>query len=80
MPSPGALDAITRAWSTIVGDAVAAHAAVRSVRDGVCTISVDEAGWATQVRYAERQIVERAQTCCGAGVVTSIRVVVAARS
>ena len=80
MPPPDALDAITREWPTIVGDAVAAHAVVRSVRDGVCTIAVDEPGWATQVRYAERQIVARAESYCGAGVVTSIRVVVAARS
>ena len=61
----------------IVGGTVAAHAAVRSVRDGMCTIEVDDPGWATQVRYAERQIVGRAESCCGPGVVRSIRVVVA---
>ena len=80
MPPPDALTALTNAWPAIVGDAFAAHATVRSVRDGVCTVEVDEPGWATQVRYAERQVVERARTCCGPGVVTSIRVVVAARS
>jgi len=76
MPPPSELGALTNAWPEIVGDAVAAHAAVRSVRDGVCTIEVDDPGWATQVRYAERQIVGRADTCCGPGVVRSIRVVV----
>ena len=80
MPPPDALFAITNAWPAIVGERVAAHATVRSVRDGVCTIEVDEPGWATQVRYAERQVVERARSCCGAGVVTSIRVVVATGS
>jgi predicted nucleic acid-binding Zn ribbon protein len=77
MPPPDELGALASAWPEIVGDAVAAHATVRSVRDGVCTIEVDDPGWATQVRYAERQIVGRAETCCGAGVVRSIRVVVA---
>ncbi len=78
MPEPDALTALANAWSTIVGERVAAHASVRSVRDGVCTVEVDDAAWATQVRYAEQQVVERAATCCGPGVVTSIRVVVAA--
>jgi predicted nucleic acid-binding Zn ribbon protein len=76
MPAPDDLDALTREWATIVGDAVAQHAVVRSVRDGTCTIEVDEAGWATQIRYAEQQIVERARTCCRPGAVTAIRVVV----
>ena len=31
---------------------VAAHAPVRSVRDGVCTVEVDGPVWATQLRYA----------------------------
>jgi len=77
MPPPHDLGALAHAWPEIVGDAVAAHAVVRSVRDGVCTIEVDDPGWATQVRYAERQIVGRAEACCGPGVVRSVRVVVA---
>ena len=64
----------------IVGARSRAHAQVRSVRDGVCTIEVDGPGWATQLRYAERQLVARANERCGPGVVTSIRVVVQARS
>jgi len=76
IPAPDALAAISSAWPEIVGDALVAHAQVRSIRDGVCTIAVDGPGWATQLRYAERQVVERAQRCCGDAVVTSIRVVV----
>jgi predicted nucleic acid-binding Zn ribbon protein len=77
MPAPDALATLAAAWPEIVGDAVVSHAIVRSVRDGVCTIAVDGPGWATQLRYAEQQIVERANRCCGPGVVTAIRVVVA---
>jgi predicted nucleic acid-binding Zn ribbon protein len=76
MPAPDALATLAGAWPEIVGAAVVSHAVVRSVRDGVCTIAVDGAGWATQLRYAEHQIVERANRCCGAGLVTAIRVVV----
>jgi len=77
MPPPDELTALVSAWTEIVGDDVAAHATVRSVRAGVCTIAVDDPGWATQVRYAEQQIVGRSETCVGPGVVRSIRVVVA---
>ena len=76
IPTPDALAAIANAWPEIIGDALAGHAAVRSIRDGVCTIAVDGPGWATQLRYSEHQVVERAQRCCGSAVVTSIRVVV----
>jgi predicted nucleic acid-binding Zn ribbon protein len=77
IPTADALAALENAWPEIVGEALAEHAVVRSIRDGVCTIAVDGAGWATQLRYAEARLVERAGRCCGAGVVTSIRVVVA---
>jgi predicted nucleic acid-binding Zn ribbon protein len=76
MPAPDAFATIAEAWPEIVGAALVAHSQVRSIRDGVCTIAVDGPGWATQLRYAERQVVERAQERCGPGVVSSIRVVV----
>ena len=76
IPAPDAFSAIANAWPEIIGDALAGHAEVRSIRDGVCTIAVDGPGWATQLRYSEHQVVERAQRCCGSAVVTSIRVVV----
>ena len=76
MPAPDALATLMNAWPEIAGVGLVEHAAVRSIRDGVCTIAVDGPGWATQLRYAEHQLVERAERCCGPGVVTSIRVVV----
>jgi predicted nucleic acid-binding Zn ribbon protein len=77
MPAPDAFATIAGAWPEIVGAALVEHSQVRSIRDGVCTIAVDGPGWATQLRYSERQVVERAQRRCGPGVVSSIRVVVA---
>jgi predicted nucleic acid-binding Zn ribbon protein len=66
-------------WGEIVGPQIAAHARPVSLVDGRLIVEVDEPGWATQVRYAERQVVERAAACCGPGVVTSVRVVVVGR-
>ena len=63
-------------WPAIVGEQLAPHTFVRSIRDGVCTVEADGAGYATQLRYAEHQLVERAAACCGPGIVTSFRTVV----
>ena len=76
MPAPDVLATLSAAWPAIVGAALAPHTSVRSVRDGVCTVEADGAGWATQLRYAEHQLVERAGECCGPGIVASIRTVV----
>jgi predicted nucleic acid-binding Zn ribbon protein len=76
MPPADAFSKLSDAWPTVVGELFAPHVSVRSLRDGVCTVEVDGAGWATQLRYAEHQLVQRAEECCGPGVVTAIRVVV----
>jgi predicted nucleic acid-binding Zn ribbon protein len=77
VPAPDALATLTNRWSEIVGPVTAAHARVRSVRDGECTIEVDGAVWATQLRYAANEVLGRANELCGEGVLTSVRVVVA---
>jgi predicted nucleic acid-binding Zn ribbon protein len=77
VPAPDALSTLLARWPDIVGPAVAAHATVRSVRDGECTIEVDGPAWATQLRYAANDVVARANTHCGEAVLTSVRVVVA---
>ena len=51
-----------------VGEAIAAHARIRSLRRGVLTIAVDAAPWATQLRYVETEIVARATVALGAEV------------
>ena len=67
----GELDA---RWNEVVGDDVAAHARLVSVRDGVLTVAVDDPIWATQLRYLETAVVERATAVVGAGVVSAMRV------
>ena len=60
-----------------MGADVAEHAAPGAVRDGVLTVIVDEPVWATQLRYLEAVIVERASALVGDGVVREVRVRVA---
>jgi predicted nucleic acid-binding Zn ribbon protein len=61
-------------WTEVVGDDVAAHARLVSVRDGVLTVAVDDPVWATQLRYLETAVVERATAVAGPGAVTAMRV------
>lgn len=59
LPDPKAVDAVVRAWPTLVGHPISAHSRPRSLRDGVLTIVVDSAAWATQLRYLEAEVVQR---------------------
>ncbi len=76
VPEPDVVARVVALWQDTVGAVVAAHAQVRSVRDGVCTVTVDAPAWATQLRYLEQGVVDRISATLGAGVVTSVRVVV----
>jgi hypothetical protein len=49
---------------------------VRSLRDGVLLVAVDDPAFATQVRYLEAQVREAAARVVGRPVVRSLRVVV----
>jgi predicted nucleic acid-binding Zn ribbon protein len=76
LPEGNAFDALVAMWPDIVGIDVARHARVRSLRDGECTIEVDQPAWATRVRYLTSDLLRHANERCGEGVVTGVRVVV----
>jgi predicted nucleic acid-binding Zn ribbon protein len=76
MPAPDELTALLDAWPQIVGDVVARHAHVRSLRDGVLLVAVDDPAVATHVRYQETDIRAAAAKAAGRPVVRSLRVVV----
>jgi predicted nucleic acid-binding Zn ribbon protein len=61
-------------WAEVMGDDIAAHARLVSVRDGVITVVVDGPIWATQLRYLETAVVERATALVGEGVVHALQV------
>jgi predicted nucleic acid-binding Zn ribbon protein len=80
LPETDALRTLTDAWATVVGADVAAHARLVAVRDETISIVVDGTLWATQLRYLETDIVERANTLVGGRVAHRIRVRVEPRA
>lgn len=67
-PSAGTVRGVFAQWDDAVGPAIAAH--VRPVKlDGdVLVVEVDEPGWATQLRFLDRELVERLRSVTGASV------------
>ena len=76
MPDPNVVARIETVWAEVVGPALAGHSEVRSLRDGVCSVTVDSASWATQLRYLHDDLVRRLCDVLGAGSVTTIRTAV----
>ena len=76
LPDPDRLTTLLDAWPDIIGEALAPHAHVRSLRDGVLAVSVDAPAFATQVRYLEAHVRDAATRLVGAGIVRSLRVTV----
>ena len=74
LPAGDPLRALTDQWSDIVGDDIAAHAHLDSVRDGTLTITADGPIWASQLRYLEGEIVTRAEAVVGTDVIGSVRI------
>ncbi len=74
LPDSDAVGTLTERWVDVVGADVAAHARLDAVRDGTVAITVDSPLWATQLRYLEQAIVERAEAIVGPNLVVRIRV------
>jgi predicted nucleic acid-binding Zn ribbon protein len=77
-PAPDALATVFGEWPRLVGPRVAEHAEPVSVADGRLVVRVLDPAWASQLRWLERELVERLADSLGAGVVTSIEVRVGA--
>ena len=78
LPDPHLVDSLGDRWAEVVGDAVAAHARPRGLRDGTLTIAVDAPGWATELRYLEHEICARLATISGRADIRHVRVIVEA--
>jgi predicted nucleic acid-binding Zn ribbon protein len=61
-------------WEDAVGPHVAAHSRPALLDDGRLVVDVDEPGWATQLRYLERDLLGRLAVVAGADAVRSIEV------
>ena len=74
LPDTDAFRALVDGWSEVVGQDVAAHAQLETLRDGTVSIVADSPLWASQLRYLETTIRERANDLVGGDVVHSVRV------
>lgn len=76
LDQPDVIAGVLRGWTGIVGEAVAAHARPRILRQGVLTVEVDTPEWATQLRYLEPEVLRRIGRKVRPGVVKGLRLVV----
>jgi predicted nucleic acid-binding Zn ribbon protein len=58
-PGAKAVAGLYAGWEEAVGPQVAAHARPLVLDGGRLVVEVDEPGWATQLRYLERDLIER---------------------
>ncbi len=80
LPEPSGLALLIAEWQELVGPDVAPHCRLTSLRDGVLRVTVNSAPRATQLRYLEGELVERAAALLGPGVVRELRVRVGSSS
>jgi hypothetical protein len=74
LPAGDVLSTLDSRWAEIVGDDVATHARLLAVRDGVISVAVDSPPWATQLRYLEATLIDRANVVIGRDAVYAITV------
>lgn len=73
-PPVAALKMVFGQWREAVGEAVADHAEPVSLTDGVLVVSVDQPGWATQLKLLAPELITRLNDRAGAGTVQSLEV------
>jgi predicted nucleic acid-binding Zn ribbon protein len=73
---PDAMRIVQAQWPAIVGRELAPHVRLGPLRDGTLTLEVDDAMWATPLRYLESGIVETLAERLGRGVVRAVRIAV----
>jgi predicted nucleic acid-binding Zn ribbon protein len=66
-------------WEQAVGPAIAAHAKPILLDGGRLVVEVDQPGWATQLRYLEKDVLERLRPYVGEGELRTIELRVARR-
>jgi predicted nucleic acid-binding Zn ribbon protein len=74
LPEPDAFRALATNWQEVVGDDLATHCRLQSLRDGILRVSVDSAPRATQLHYLESDVVDRASALVGSGVIRAVQV------
>jgi len=60
-----AMGSLFSRWNDAVGQHVAAHARPIKLDGGRLLVEVDEPGWATQLRFLEREVIDRLRSVAG---------------
>ena len=71
-PTIDDLQTVHDQWNDLVGAGVADHAQPVSIEHGRLVVSVDDPAWASQLRWAEPDLLRRLEAAVGPDVVTSI--------
>jgi len=58
-PSVDVLDSVFTKWPEIVGDEVAAHSRPLSIEGHTLVVRVDDANWASELRWLENEVLSR---------------------
>ena len=74
LPPPSAFSTLVERWTEMVGDDLAGHVIVESLRDGCLTVGARSPIWASQFRYLSSGVLERVAAVVGDGVVTRVAV------
>ena len=73
-PPADAVSAVVAGWVDLVGASIAAHAEPRSIEQGRLLVVVDDPAWAEQLRWSERQLLDKIAQRTGPDVVDRVEV------
>ena len=73
-PAPATLANVFDSWSGIVGAAIASASTPLSLDRGVLVVGVVDGGWASQLRWMERDLLAKIEAAVGEGVVDRLEV------
>ncbi|MEZ5246807.1 MAG: DUF721 domain-containing protein [Acidimicrobiales bacterium] len=78
-PSVDVLDSVFTKWPEIVGDEVAAHSRPLSIDGHTLVVTVDDANWASELRWLENEVISRVAAVSGSDRVSALNVRVTRR-
>jgi hypothetical protein len=73
-PKASVLASLVERWDEVAGSPLAGHARPLAVEGGTLAIGVDDALFAAEARWREREVVDRCDALLGPGIVTRIEV------
>jgi predicted nucleic acid-binding Zn ribbon protein len=71
-PTPRVLTSVFAHWDDVVGDMIARHVRPVSLDGDTLVVAVDEAAWATQLRFLEADLLAKLAERAGDAVATRI--------